>query len=87
MEVGKHDVRGACAPGGEWAGAGKYRTFSLGVFEWVPKGNGKGTKKGPVKVRVSGSTENHAAVFAKAREIAAALDAGAYSGPKAVNLP
>lgn len=82
----KHDFSGACIPNGK-PGRFSYSTFSLGVFEWVPKAGGNGVKKGPVKVRVIGLVTNEAAVFAKAQEIADALDAGTYSGPKTVNIP
>ena len=86
MEIGKHGFSGACAPdsGGYWAG--HYHTFSLGIFEWVNKASGQGLKKGPVRVRVSGDTNNAEAVNAKAEEIVRLLDAGIYSGPKRVRV-
>jgi hypothetical protein len=82
--AGTHDFEGACAPGSmtfcQWD------TFSVGIFEWVPKSSGRGSKRGKVKVRVKGSTSDPDSVAAKAREIVAALDAGAYIGPKTVNV-
>lgn len=82
MEAGKHGFSGACAPGQRYGGFGL--TFSLGIFEWVP--TKKGLKKSAVKVRVKGPTSKPELVEAKAREIAAALDAGTYSGPKNVSV-
>lgn len=80
-----HDFDGACRPGGP----GEYssqETFSVGVFQLLPKCNGKGTKRGPVKVRIQGFRKNPHAVYEKAREIVDALDAGNYAGPKAIKV-
>lgn len=84
-EVGRHDFAGACVPGGisGWSGQ---RTFSVGIFRWIPTANGKSRKKSAVGVRVSGSCSDPELVYAKAREIVAALDAGTYHGPKSVVL-
>lgn len=87
MEAGKHDFEGSCAPGTD--GVLKHstqETFSLGIFQWVPKNSGKGCKRGAVKVRVKGPFHKPTDVYAKAGEIVAALDAGTYSGPKNVTV-
>ncbi len=87
--IGRHDFSGACAPGPQqdkWAEAGLFRTFSVGIFEALPRASGNGTKRGPVKVRVIGSMSDPEAVFARARLICAQLDAGTYSGPKSVTV-
>lgn len=84
MEAGKHGFSGACRPGGSWC-VGQH-TFSVGVFQWVPTANGNGLKKSAVKVRVSGSTTYPERVDAMAAKIAAALDAGIYTGPKHVRV-
>ena len=82
--IGCHGFRGSCAPNeGETR---FYSSFSLGVFEWVPKKTSPGYKIGKSKVRVAGQCYNSAAVYAKAREIVALLDAGTYSGPKRVEV-
>lgn len=82
--AGTHDFEGFCAP---WnATDATWDTFSVGVFEWVPRSGGGGTKRGKVKVRVKGSTSNSDMVVARAREIVTALDAGAYTGPKTVSV-
>lgn len=81
MEAGKHGYSGS------WAGGNlRCETFSYGVFEWLPKSSGKGLKKSAVKVRVSGPVSLEAAVEAKAKKIAALLDAGEYKGPKNVRV-
>ena len=84
-EAGKHDFTGACAPSHAFASR-SWITFSVGVFQWLPKASGKGLKRGPVKVRVAGLVSDPEAVNAKAREIAAQLDAGTYSGPRRVDV-
>lgn len=85
--AGGHDFDGHCAPGGSGAAYfGGQATFSVGVFQWVPKSHSNGLKRGPVKVRVKGRCSDPELVYAKAREIASALDAGTYRGPKHVTV-
>jgi hypothetical protein len=82
-----HDFDGACRPGGPGEFViGFQKTFSVGVFEVIPKASGKGTKRGATKVRVKGLVSNPNAVYEKAREIAALLDAGKYDGPRTVTV-
>ena len=59
---------------------------SIGIFELIPKASGRGTRKGPVKVRVIGDVSNEAAVKAKVLEIVELLDNGKYLGPKNVKI-
>ncbi len=63
-------------------------TFSIGVFVWVPTKDGLDVKKSATKVRVSGpvTTAGYKAVHDKAKEVANALDAGAYDGPKTIRV-
>ena len=82
QQLGKHDFDGSCAPGNP--GGCSWESFSLGIFEWISTSNGLGLKRGKVKVRVKGSTAYPDRVEAKAREVADALDAGRYTGPKTV---
>lgn len=84
-ELGKHAYAGACDPANRFTNS-RMQTFSVGVFEWVPRANGSGAKRSPVKVRVRGNREDAAAVYAKAAEVAKALDDGTYNGPKLVTL-
>jgi hypothetical protein len=79
----EHDFSGACEPG---RAHGVHQTFSLGVFQWVAKAGGKGLKKSSVKVRVSGSVYEAERVREAARKVCNELDAGTYSGPKAVRV-
>lgn len=85
MELNKHYSDGSCAPR-----PGSYystnQTFSMGIFQAVATANGKGIKRGPVKVRVKGPCSDPEKVYAKTREITIALDAGTYTGPKNVNV-
>lgn len=76
---GKHGFTTTCLDG-------NWLTFSVGVFQWVLKANGKDVKKGAAKVRVKGFATDSAAVFAKADAIAKELDAGTYRGVKYVDL-
>lgn len=51
--AGKHGFYGSCAPG--TAGVLHYsaqETFSVGIFQWESKNNGRGCKRRAVKVRV-----------------------------------
>jgi hypothetical protein len=85
--IGRHDFSGQCAPGPtQDKGAATGRSFSVGIFEVLPRASGKGTKRGPVKVRVKGPMSDPEAVFARARLICAQLDAGTYTGPKSVTV-
>lgn len=79
-QAGTHGFDGACLPGPGSQYVYVFATFSVGIFEWVPRANGKGVKRGPVKVRVRGKDVSK--IRRRAREIAAELDAGAYRGPK-----
>jgi hypothetical protein len=58
----------------------------VGVFEWVLTSNGKDVKRGPVKVRIQGRTDQPDAVYLKAIEVAKQLDAGTYTGPKRIRV-
>jgi hypothetical protein len=86
MEAGKHGYDGKCAPSADVTCFWARETFSLGVFEWVPRACGKGLKRGRVKVRVSGPFDQPERVHAKAASIVAELDAGTYTGPKSIRV-
>ena len=81
-----HGFDGSCCPGRSGVLWANQITFSLGVFEILPKASGKGTKRGPVKVRVYGFVSDPDSVYAKAREIVDLLDRGEYTGPKTVRV-
>ena len=68
-----HDFDGDCGPGGKDAGG--YITFSVGIFQWIPKASSKGgLKRAPVKYRVKGFIANPGPVYERAREICADFD-------------
>ena len=79
-----YGISGAFAPDGNMRRCSGMRTFSVGIYPILPKASGEGTKRGKVRVRVSGLVADQEAVFARAREIAAQLEAGKYVGPKNV---
>jgi hypothetical protein len=74
---------GMCDPG---VGFCTHETFSVGIYELIPKASGKGTKRGKVQVRVSGFISQGRDVYNLAAEIAKKLEAGTYSGPKNVKV-
>ena len=61
-------------------------TFSIGIFQWELKANGKTMKKGKTVVRVKGSTSEQTKVFTKAEEILLQLDDGTYTGKKSITI-
>jgi len=71
--AGMWDFDGACAPREGSAGQSMHRTFTLGVFQWVPMPKGKKLKRGKVIWRVKGTCDTEGIVDAheKAREFCA----------------
>ena len=53
---------------------GGFKTFSVGIFQWLLKASGKGLKKSKVKYRVKGYTSNPEPVYKRAREICDEFD-------------
>jgi hypothetical protein len=84
MEAGKHEFGGACDPSSHIYHHNL--TFSVGIFQWVPKAGGKGLKRTAVKVRVTGFSSRPEGVYEAARKIVAELDAGTYTGKKHVRI-
>lgn len=77
----KHDFDGSCIPV-KGLTFPSQKTFSVGIFQWVPKASGNGLKKTPVKYRVFGLITQPESVFARAREICAAMDSGEWKSNK-----
>lgn len=75
--AGKHGFAGSYEPG-----RSQYRhaTFSVGVFEWLHKADGKSLKRGKVKARIYGSSDRPDLVYAEARRCCDVLDAGGELG-------
>jgi hypothetical protein len=86
-EVLKHDYSGSCSP--QYAGQqvlSSQNTFSVGIFQWLPKSSGKGLKKSAVIVRVKGYISEPEKVYQKAKDICTQLDEGTYKGKKTVSV-
>ena len=77
--VGKHDYDKESALFGGWN-----KTFSVSVFKWELKSNGKEMKKGKCIVRVSGNVENKENVFQFAENVVKDLDTDLWDGRKSV---
>ena len=75
--VGKHDYDKDSA-----ILSGLNKTFSIGIFRWELKSNGKSMKKGKAVVRVIGEVSNASNVFIAAEEIVNQLDAGKWGRQK-----
>jgi hypothetical protein len=79
--VGKHDYDKESAERfASWGG----KSFSVNIFQWGLKSNGKEMKPLKGVVRVSGSPSNKEKVFAEAERIVNLLDAGKWDGRKSV---
>lgn len=79
--VGRHEFHGHFVPKEGRAGYGQL-TFSVGIYEWVLKADGKGVKRGKVKARIYGWCSDPELVYAEARRCCAVLDAGGELGFK-----
>lgn len=66
--------------------AGWNKTFSVGIFKWELKSNGKSMKKGKIIVRVSGLVENKEKVFDYAEKVVKDLDSNLWDGRKTVSV-
>ena len=81
--AGKHDYdKKAAESCASWARL----TFSVNIFKWELKSNGKAMKMGKCIVRVSGSIGAFDKVFAEAERIVKLLDAGQWDGRKTVTV-
>ena len=78
--VGKHDYDKENA----MTEIGWNKTFSVGIFKWELKSNGKSMKKGKAVVRVSGLVENKEKVFEFCENVVKDLDANLWDGRKSV---
>jgi hypothetical protein len=66
--------------------SGWNKTFSVGIFKWELKGNGKSMKKGKAVVRVSGLVDNKEKVFDFCENVVKDLDANLWDGRKSVTV-
>jgi hypothetical protein len=81
--LGTHAYYGAYAP--DKVFMNRNHTFSVACFEWIPRSNREGTKRGPAKVRVKGFMNDPDVVFDCAAKVCEQLDAGTYKGAKTIN--
>jgi hypothetical protein len=56
-----------------WDSKSEAKTFSVGVYQWLPKANGKGLKKS-ITIRVMGCVAEADAVYSKADELCLRLN-------------
>lgn len=64
------DFSGHCAPGEDGRTIrGTYTTFTLGIFQWIPKKKGTGLKRGKVQKRVKGYVSYPKEAYETARAI------------------
>lgn len=64
---------GHCKPQNGVNYSSMWATFSVGVFQWLPKARGKGLKRGKVVKRFSGPTNHPEIVYQKAEAYIAEL--------------
>ncbi len=65
-KAGDLDYDGSCAPNAPCAFS--HITFSVGIFQWMPKADGKGIKRGKVIKRIKGYSSEPAIVFKMAEQ-------------------
>jgi hypothetical protein len=81
--VGKHDYdKEEALKYAAWNG----KSFSVNIFRWVLKSNGKSMKKGKGIVRVSGSPKIKEKIFEYCGNIVKDLDNGNWDGRKTVSV-
>jgi len=78
--VGKHDYDKE----NSLSESGWNKTFSVGIFKWELKNNGKSMKKGKTIVRISGLVTDKEKVFAFAENVVNDLDSNLWDGRKSV---
>jgi hypothetical protein len=84
-KVYKHDYSGSCAPEKDTISAWN-TTFSVGIFQWLPKSSGKGLKKSAVKFRIKGDSSDTEKVYKKAKEICRIMNGGFVPGTKSMTV-
>ena len=77
--VGKHDYDKESAIIEGWN-----KTFSVGVFKWELKSDGRSMKKGKTILRVFGLVSNKEKVFEFAENVVKDLDVNLWDGRKSV---
>ncbi len=84
---GRWDYDGACAPEKRLDGWRYPRHlpdgvtyFTLGCFQWVPRANGNGVKRGKVRYRIKGNMHDPRTAFQEADAYCAKMEAMEAAG-------
>ena len=64
------DYSGQCDPA---TANTRWKTFSVGVFVWLPKASGRGLKKSKAVKRIIGQTKNPESAYAEAQAYCAKM--------------
>lgn len=64
----------------------QFKRFSIGIFQWELKSNGKSMKKGKILVRIKADIADQNKAFKLADLIVSQLDAGEWDGRKTVSI-
>lgn len=80
--VGTYDYDKPSSPLMGWGN----KTFSVGIYQWLMRANGKSLKKSKTIVRVSGPVDKPEAVYSKADEIRTHLNGRSYTGKSNVRV-
>lgn len=81
--VGKHDYnREEAEKYAAWGG----KSFSVNIFPWLLKSDGKSMKPGKGVVRVSGKPSDKEKVFEFCENVVKDLDTGIWDGRKSVTV-
>lgn len=82
--VGKHDYDEQQSI--RYAQTDHFKTFSIGIFKWELKNNGKSMKRGKCVVRVKANAKDQKKAFDIAESIVQELDKGEYCGGKTISI-
>ena len=75
---------GSCAPGSKGYFGGI--TFSVGIFQWIPKAGGRGLKRGKVIKRIKGLYNNPEEAYQRATRICKNLNRQWAESPGSIIL-
>jgi len=87
-QEGKHDYSGSYDPNAlvKPPYSGSARTFSVGIFKWLPRANGKGLKKSAVVYRIRGLRSYPEEVYDAAERCCTYLDNGGKYPTKSISV-
>jgi hypothetical protein len=85
-EAGKHDYDGGYKPENSLPFGETCKTFSVGIFRWLPKVNGKGLKRSAVIFRVKGPVSMEEKVYETAESLCENFDSGVIPAQKSCTV-